>query len=507
MSGFLPEEQKFLDEAAARLHSSRRTFTDRHALEAAWQANCEDLTLEYDQPRFVKAQSRHGPYDPHYRLQTQTLANGRIFNDVLDGSWDGYNLDARLATLDTEDGGHHIIYPHDSRLRQNRQGRWEATVERNMPLEPTHQQELDALAPALLAAWHESGALPRSIQEILIALKQLGWIRAEMTNAMLVVRAWLLNTAHMLRVGRDLWLPAGHLPDQVTRTRLQVVPMRGDAQASTDLSSSAQGAPARSPGYPPASLEGADMVLGGEATHMRASWSTTLRTINLLEGFLAIPSTARAAYPLVSPGESTQTVLAAMWTEGGQHFWLWLDRQHHRFYGPGLTEHIGFKDPGDILRITWEPDIVTIRATGVNDDLVRREETRLIDVEALKDLRSYIGESYRHSMQQILTAAPAGLTWHEVADALSQRQQHTVHRGTVLALLSHGGFVHRDTRWFAAPDSQVSAHLLHAALVETPLVPEKREAGEAGQAQTSGKESRIRVHAVQQRLDEIYKML
>jgi hypothetical protein len=42
-----------------------------------------------------------------------------------------------------------------------------------------------------------------------------------------------------------------------------------------------------------------------------------------------------------------------------------------------------------------------------------------------------------------------------------------VHRGTVRTLLYAGGFVQRDGRWFAAPQSEIGARKLRAALVET----------------------------------------
>lgn len=505
MSGFLPEEQQFLDEAVTRLRATRRTFTDRDALDDAWQAGCEDLTLDYDE-RFVKAQARHGQYDPHYRLQEHILANNRLVNDLLDGSWDGLYLDARLETLDAGEGGHHIFYPHDPRLRQNRQGRWEATIERNIVLDPQEQAELDALAPALLDAWSAAGTQPWTIQEIITVLKQLDWTRAGQLNAMLIIRAWLLGLSSIARVGQDLWLPVERLPAQVTHTRLQVAPIRSPELPAdgTENTGDALPIPSAQPTLPPESKNVDEVWLSGEATDRGgASWTVPLRTINLLEGFVPIPLRARNAYPPAAPGEDLRSVFDAMWTREGEHFWLWLDRQHHRFYGPALAEKIAYEDPGDVLHITWKPDIVVVQATGLQNEQIRREETRLIDVEALKELRADAGESYHRSIQNILLAAPQGLAWREIHLALSLRQQHEVHRGTVLAVLHQGGFIQRDKRWFAAPEDSVARHALRAILNQTPL-----PQGEAADEKPGSNVAiRARAQNIKQRLEEISHFL
>jgi hypothetical protein len=506
VSGFLPEEQKFLDEAVARLRVTRRTFTDRDALDTAWQAGCEDLTLDYDQ-RFVKAQARHGQYDPHYRLQEHILANNRLLNDLLDGSWDGLYLDARLETLDASEGSQHIFYPHDPRLRQNRQGRWEATVERTITLGAQEQAELDALAPALLAAWSAAGAQPWTIQEITAALKQPGWTRAGMPNAMLVMRAWLLGSPLIARVGQDFWLPTADLPAPVTRTRLQVAPVRVQEQTggiSEQTDNAAQISSAHHP-LPPDKANPDEVWLTGEALGRGgANWTVSLRTVHLLEGFLPIPPRARNAYPPVVPGEDLQSVFDAMWTREGEHFWLWLDRQHHRFYGPALAEKIAYEDPGDVLHITWGAESIVVQSTGLQNEQVKREEARLIDVEALKELRANLGESYQRGIQNILLASPEGLPWQEIHIALSQRQQHEVHRGTILALLQHGGFIQRDKRWFAAPDGPAAQRALRTTLRQAHL-PQSEAAHEKPSNATITIRSRAQV--IKQRLEEISQLL
>ncbi len=122
--------------------------------------------------------------------------------------------------------------------------------------------------------------------------------------------------------------------------------------------------------------------------------------------------------------------------------------------------------PGDILRIAWTPDILTIYVDGHNDQ-VQQEEARLIDPTYLKELRGGLGEAYRDSLQTILSQAPNGLTRQEIVRALSERLGHTVHHGTIFALLYAGGFVQRDRRWFAAPDASAGRRTLRTAIIAT----------------------------------------
>ncbi len=141
----------------------------------------------------------------------------------------------------------------------------------------------------------------------------------------------------------------------------------------------------------------------------------------------------------------------------------------------------------------------------LDDDSVQREESRLVDPEALKALRGGIGETYRQSIQAILSEKTEGLTFAQVVRALRERQGHDVHRGTVRTLLYAGGFVQRHGRWFAAPQNEVGARRLRAALVET-LVPVER-GEETGEEINEAERQRKRVQAIRERLGELVKMM
>ena len=100
-------------------------------------------------------------------------------------------------------------------------------------------------------------------------------------------------------------------------------------------------------------------------------------------------------------------------------------------------------------------------------------------------------QSYRQSLQALLLEKPEGLTFVEVVQALRERQGHDVARNTVRAILYAGGFLHRDGRWFAAPQSEHGGRKLRAALAETFVSTEEPE-----QTQTS--ETQLAIYAVRQ---------
>ncbi len=505
MSDGVDEIALLLDEVAKRWLPTRRTFTEKEAMQSVWEAGYE-IPIHSD-ARFVLVHEGDGKLPSHWRLTSHTVANTRLLNELLSGTWDGRDLDGKLAALDEEDQRHYVFYPLDARLTLTRQGILEpAEHERNVKLPRGMKATLDALGPRLLAHWQEEGAEPWTVRTVTELLRQFSWSDADMPNAWLYVRAWLLNWPQVKRVGQDYWIPAEHVPTEIQRTRLQVHPLRvaepspGKVEAATTPLK--QPSLATKPAVSPEADE-SQVVLRGEVRTDRASWTVRLRTVNLLEGFLHIPRAVRGAYPPPVPGEEQKTVLRGMWHEDGTRFWLWLDRTNNHLYGPALADRLMWLDAGTVLRIEWAPDIIVIQKIR-QDEAVRDEESRLVDLEALATMRGGLGENYRRSLQAILTAAPEGLTFAEIVLALRKRQQHDVHRGTIHAILYSGGFVQKDRRWFAAPDSEAGARQLRATFVET-LFPAEQET--PAQPLSAAEYVRTRIKAIHARLSEIVTTL
>jgi hypothetical protein len=294
------------------------------------------------------------------------------------------------------------------------------------------------------------------------------------------------------RVGQDYWMPNDQIPKETQRTGLQVLPV-------TSISSPVEALDAEIvTSRPPGIFERESVLIISKNPEIRGkavithpeSWTYPLRTIHLLEGFVPVPPNVRSAYPARAVGEGDKEVLRGLWYDNDEPLWLWLDRVQDRLYGPDLAQKLEWLETGDVLHGMWTSEVVVLRITG-HDDEVQREESRLVDPQALKALRGGIGETYRHSIQAILSEETEGLTFAQVVRALRERQGHDVHRGTVRTLLYAGGFVQRNGRWFAALQNEVGARKLRAVLVETLSPAERGE--EAGEESAEGERLSKRV--------------
>jgi hypothetical protein len=500
MSELSREEKAFLDEAYERLKTTRRTFTEREALNAARLEGYE-LKLSFDK-RFARAEARQGQILPHWRLAEQTLANTRLLNELKVGIWDGQNVDEKLHELDQEDQQYYTFYPHDPRMFLNRKGAWEASGERQITLPLGLKGELDTFIEGLHTRWIELNT-PLTVGQVLAILEELGWRHDGLSSINRYIRAWLLATEQFRRVGEDYWIPAELLPPEIKRTRLQVLPIRVSAEEAVQHSLEGEQGVEFTQEEQERAHKREQIIFKGTATKSQVTWIATLLSIHLNEGFLPIPKAIRGIYPPLLPGEENISVLRGLWYDDADEIWIWLDRTHHRLYGPNLLDKIGFYSAGIKLKIDWNIDGLVLREEG-HDEEVQKEETRLIDLEELKQLRGGIGEGYRQTIQTLLLAAPEGFTFKEIVIALRARQQHEVPRSTVRSILASGGFIQWRQRWYAAPDTRTGAKKLKEAQLET-LVP---QAPEGEQTVLSHQEYvRTRVAAIQKRLQEITRML
>ena len=482
MSDLDDEVAQLLDEAVARLATARRTFTAEEALGPIWERGY-DLSPQSDpQGRFVLAAEADGQHPRQWRLATQALANNRLLDALHSGAWNGRDLDAELAWLDAEDQVYYTFCPNDARFTTLADGTLEpAEREYNLTVPPATRAALDTLGPQLLEQWHGRGDEPLTVLQVTELMASLGWSEANARNGWQLVRAWLLAWPEVARVGQDYWVPVVSVPKAPGRTRLQVLPV-GSAASTGNEGNEERDIPQGldSPGQESAPrLDNSPIPQGREAMANRVSWTFPLRTIHLLEGFLPVPAAARSAYPPRGVGEGDREVVRGLWYDSDERLWLWLDRHQDRLYGPDLAQKLEWLEAGDLLRVQWTPDVIVLRLAG-HDDEVQREEERLVDPQALKTLRGGVGESYRQSLQTILSEKADGLTFAQVVQALRERQGHDVSRNTVRAILYAGGFLHHNRLWFAASQNEQGARKLRAALAET-LV----STGESEQTQTS----------------------
>lgn len=501
------ERDRLLDAAIDILRSRRYTFTEDEALAAVWEAGYDISTQS--EARFALAREADGPHERQWRLTEQTLVNDRLLDALRSGDWDGRDLDAQLVALDSLDGTRYVFCPLDPRFAIDSTGRLELTdAEQNVDLADDIRIELDALAPALLTRWRDHGGAPWTVRQVTGCLSDLGWPRAAERESWLPVRAWLLHSPDVVRVGKDYWLPSDLTPSLPSGGRIQVLPVH-PSSASPGMDSESGGEQSlpdlRLPEF---ALPDERLVPPGEVLTPRTVWTMALRTVHLVGGFIPVPSHARAAYPARAAAEGDLSVLPGVWFTDAERFWLWLDRAHDRLYGPGIADHLAWCEAGDLLQVEWASDTVVFRLAG-HDVAVQQEESRLVDVDALAALRGGLGESYRQSLQAILADTSDGLSFADLVTALCDRQQHQVHRGTVRALLSAGGFVHRDGRWFPAPEPDGAARRLRRAIVTSVDTTDTDGPADDPAPRTIGTafEVRLVARAAQTRLAEIVEQL
>ena len=507
MSDLDDEVAQLLDEAVARLSTTRRTFTGKEALLPIWERGYDFSPQSDPQGRFVLAAEADGKHSRQWRLATQALANNRLLDALRSGAWNGQDLDAELARLDAEDQTHYTFCPNDARFTFLPDGTLEAAErEYNVTVPAATRAAFDALGPQLLEQWHARGDEPLTVRQVTELLVTLGWAEANERNGWQLVRAWLLAWPEVARVGQDYWVPVVAVPKAPERTRLQVLPVRGadsTGEESNEGGNTPQGPEAPEQEIHPR-LDNSPVAQSGGVMANPLSWPFSLRTIHLLEGFLPVPAAARSAYPPRGVGEGDREVLRGLWYDSDERLWLWLDRKQDRLYGPDLAQKLEWLEAGDLLRVQWTSDVVVLRFAG-HDDEVQREEERLVDPQALKALRGGAGESYRQSLQAILSERSEGLTFVQVVQALRERQGHDVPRNTVRAILYAGGFLHRDRRWFAAPQSEHGGRKLRAALVDALVVNRQSDRATTPMSQTERRWKQAQ--AIRIRLAELVNVL
>ncbi len=428
-----------LEEAVERLRPTRRTFTEDEALSAVWELGIE-LPIHVDS-RFVLARERDAKHPRQWRLAEQVLGNDRLLDALNQGTWDGRDVDAKLAELEAEDGVHYVFCPVDPRFQMDRNGTLRsADREVEVELAPEERSRLDELAAELTTLWLEEGAQPLTVRQISGMLESLGWDGGNDEDWRLV-QAWLASWDGIRRVGYDYWALAHTVPEHARPSRFRVLAIGRDSQDVEVVY-------VEQPEPPVARIE-----TEGPNAKQVAAWTVPLRTTHINEGVLRVPKAVRSIYPSRRPGEGDVTALRGRWYADNDRLWVWLDRSANLLYGADLADKLAWCEAGDLLRVQWAPDVLVFSIIG-RDEAVQEEETRLVDVEVLAELRGGLGESYRQSIQAILSGAPDGLTFREVVESVRERQGHTVHRGSIRSALYAGGFVHGDGRWYSSPDPE-----------------------------------------------------
>jgi len=459
MSGFNktdnldPEIRSMLDAVVERYRSSRLTFTEEEAFQDIWDTGRE-VSPQMDD-RFVLAYNGN---PRHWMLDTHTLANNQLLDALQRSEWDGREIENELQKMSATDGLHYVFCPVDPRFSQRSDGTWEpSSGEVDAKLTAKKEQELKSLGAGLLEQWKQSGCRPWTLQQIAAVLANLGWTEAGHRGAWMLVRTWLKRWQMVMRVGEDSWVLPECVPNSPDPSGYRVIPIRSEDVGPNVCEQIRDGIEYQ--GHVE-TITVTTKPVGRPTNNTRigteARWTLTLRTIHLTEGYVPVPPRARAAYPPRRPGQEELSVMKGKWYDTNEDIWVWLDRQQNRLFGPELKNQIEWCEAGQRLYIHWSPDVLILR-TGEIDRKIQEEETRLVDLNALAELRAGLGESYRQSLVEILSEEPEGLTFTSLVEKLRNRQSHAVHAGTIRAILSVGNFNLQNGRWFVPENAEVSA--------------------------------------------------
>lgn len=414
----------------------RFTFREEDVLADIWQQG-EDLRLREDE-RFRSVPFAVQIHKQWY-LAAHTLANEYLYELLLDDAWDGCDLFKQLESYDKREAqSYYVFCPQDTRfqLAQDESGIYNLTLREIAPaiiLTSEQKAIVDKLAAQLL----EQAMLtvrPYTTTTLIEMLQHLA--PDEISLQVVLPQAlthWLLHQIEWIRVGIDIWFPAKQMPILPIRHRYAVP--SPSLSPNDEMNTLPQPIPDQtvSRNMSPEDEQNIIEEINQEGQR-QIRWHILLKTVHINEGILPVPPQARSLYPR-APKLADVVALPSLWFEDGNKMTLWLDRKQHRLFGSDLEEQFTFIEAGTRLDIHWNPSGLIFYVTGV-DIQVAEEETRLIDMTSLAQLRNQTLESYRASLRLILEASTHPWSFRDLYMQLCERQHHKANSATIRAVLS-----------------------------------------------------------------------
>jgi hypothetical protein len=430
------QEIPLLDAVIKRWSTSRYTFTEEEALGTIW-ASGEDIRLRED-TRFWEIEGTN-----HFQLAEHKLANELLADRLWQGVWDGTDLESELEKLDTtQPASFHVFCKADPRFVKT-QTQLRLTASPVIVFAEPVQSELNRIAGDLLK-YHLEHNLPlntRQLIEIVLRINSEIGVAEDDVDQMV---SWLYTRSEWSEIGRGLWFPTELIPPAEPPQRIRVFSVGCNGQHTfvnetfidEETKSEAKTVSGTTYKDPPVERHPDSSV----------SWIHVLRTVHLLRSYVPVPTGARFRYPRFV-GRSGPLAINTLFHDLGREGFLWLDRDHNRFFGEFLEEMVQWEEAGRKLLINWKPDGVVIRL-GEVDCEVQSEELRHLDPEVLRELRLGKGESYRQSLVEILKEIQSGLSFRDLYERLALRQNHKASRGSIRAVLSQSPeFVCQNSVW------------------------------------------------------------
>ena len=418
-------EISILDAVVKERSTYRYTFSEEDALQKLW-SDGEDIRLRED-TRFWEIEGTD-----HFHLAEHKLANEVLADRLWQGVWDGTDLEPELVKLDSLHApGFHVFCTADPRFVFE-QKQLTLGAASTIAFEEAIQAELNTVAIRLLEYHRENNSHlnTRQLIETVLRINSDILVAEDDVDKM---TSWLNTRAEWTEVGRGLWLPTELVPQIEKLPDIRVLSVGGNGEKVTAdewlIEQSTESSHTK--------IDRADR--GNEPPVERhpdssVSWTHVLRTIHLLGNYLPVPTGARFRYPRFV-GRDGPLIVSTLMHDTGREGFLWLDRNHNRFFGEFVAETIQWEEAGRKLLINWKPEGVVV-SLGDIDCEVQLEERRHLDPNALRDLRLGRGESYRQSLVAILREQEAGLNFRSLYERIVVRQNHHPSRASIRAVLS-----------------------------------------------------------------------
>lgn len=458
---------------------SRFTFPEADALKSLWDEG-EEIRLREDS-RFCEAHLPQQGVVPQWYLAHHKVANQVLLEAIEDELWDGSDLTGFLAQLDQQAPGDdfHVFAQGDQRflVKQDESGTYHLALRTTVAVKKLSSEEkllLDEVASLLLERVLEVGRKPWTTTELLDLIKTFVDHPGKLERIIpAVLSEWLIEQKEWARVGVESWIPEQQLPLPSIRHRYAVWPVFSPTTGVGNLlpqlvSESSLASDTIQ------TLEELTENSDPSSPRNLAKWNIVLRTVHLNEGYIPVPKRVRFLYPNARRLANV-IALPGLWFADGSNFTVWLDSTKHGLFGPDLLDQFAFLEAGTTLMVTWRATGLIFQITG-NDIQVNEEESRLVDLTQLANLRSTFLESYRGSLRAILGERDQPLSFQELYELLCKRQQHVPNSTTIRTILSSSPefiFIKGNGKWClnSMMTPEVGAKLLRrSALIGNEMV-------------------------------------
>lgn len=249
---------------------------------------------------------------------------------------------------------------------------------------------------------------PRQIVEIILGV-QVGSV--EYAPLLRAVERYLGEHGEYLKVGPDQWRLKEQVPSEVWKSVQAVSTPRIRGSVVDELEEEAEEPRSGSHG------KSRDQ---NDRTRAK-SWRVILTFAHWRAGSLRVPASKALIFTTASQDVAEFQLLIA--GSLSNRYPVWLNAKTRTFYGFRVIYDLLGMLPGSVFYLTpstHRMDQLILDFSGEVDGRIQREQSRLMDVDALNRRANQVGRSFREILIDVLRDNPEGLSFWEVFDRVSE---------------------------------------------------------------------------------------